>query len=129
MCLTIGGADEGETGDDPEEGHGGGNDDDEDVLKESCCFIPEPCRASANQSGWLFDQLSCQLLIRREAMAAFPRVSRLDLQLSDWLSHHVTCSQHVFTHSELSLTPNRSQICQDDARFIISLSGNIKTLK
>lgn len=30
LCLTVGGADEGEAGDDPEEGHG---DADDDVLK------------------------------------------------------------------------------------------------
>lgn len=43
-ALTVGGADKGEAGDDPEEGHGGHGDE-----GSSCCFIPAACWTVANQ--------------------------------------------------------------------------------
>lgn len=52
VCLTVGGADEGEAGHDPQEGHG-----DDDALKERaallslCCAGPQPIRELAGLSS------------------------------------------------------------------------------
>lgn len=54
MCLTVGGADKGEAGDDPEEGHG---DDDDEVLKDGAAVLslnsagPQPIRSLAGLSS------------------------------------------------------------------------------
>lgn len=86
LSLTVSGADEGEAGDDPEEGHVD-DDEDDDVLKDRAALLslnpagPQPIR----DSGRRFVQLSCQLVIRPEEAAAFSRVTRPDLLLSDWL--------------------------------------------
>ena len=47
--LTVGGADEGEAGHDPEEGHG----EEDDVFRDACSFILKPAGARANQSSLL----------------------------------------------------------------------------
>lgn len=66
VCLTIGGADEGEAGDDPEEGHG--DDDDDDVLKERAALLslnpagPQPIRTA---SGLSSSAVSCLSDLRR----------------------------------------------------------------
>lgn len=90
------------------------------VERPSCSFIPEPWRASANQSSWWFVQLSCQLLISPEAMMAFSQVTRPYLRLSDWLKIMLrNQSAHVVFILNWTLVKfkwksfSRSQICQD----------------
>lgn len=64
MCLTVGGADEGEAGHDPEEGHG----DDDVVLKDQAALLslnpeePQPIRAVGGLSS---SAVSCLSALRR----------------------------------------------------------------
>lgn len=60
LCLTVGGANEGEAGDDPEEGHG----DDDDVLRDQAAVLylnsawPQPIRVSGGLSSSAVSWLS-----------------------------------------------------------------------
>lgn len=67
MRLTVGGADEGEAGDDPEEGHG--DDVDDDVPKDRAAVLspnsagPRPIRTLGNLSD---SAASCLSELRRQ---------------------------------------------------------------
>lgn len=120
VCLTVGGADKGKAGDDPEEGHG--DDDDDDVLKDQAAVLslnragPQPIRALAGLSS---SAISCLSDLRQRQRSHESPVALWLAEKSCWRLQLTEISQHMLFSSKLNfISIHRSVRMRLDEMFL-----------